>query len=68
MSIWEALHRLLTGPAELLMEVVFALTGRIIMNYGIMIILLSIVINIPVLLLYHLSNKDSYYVQEKRAK
>ncbi len=52
MSFLDILHKLLTGPVELLMEVIVSMGIRIITNPGYITIFLSLVIGIPSLLLY----------------
>ena len=66
MNYWEILHKLLTGPVELLLEVAAAMGERIISKGGIIVIFLSLLINIPALLLFR--QAISQQNQAKREK
>ncbi len=63
MSILTALYNLIIGPLELLFEVVFSLSSRVIDHPGLSIILLSLAVNFLVLPLY--KQADAMQAEER---
>lgn len=66
MGVFDALQQFLTKPAELLMEVIYAIVLQLSTNLGIPVILLSIAIIIPALRLYRRADAVQSLLQGKK--